>query len=61
METVKQVLIQIIQDQPDDAGIDEIIRALAFERMVERGMQDVRSDRVHTNQDVEKKIRQGRK
>lgn len=36
----------IVDAQPDDASIDEIVRELAFERMVERGLADVRAGRV---------------
>ena len=28
--------------QPDDASYDEIIRELAFERMIEKGLEDAR-------------------
>ncbi|MBI2195174.1 MAG: hypothetical protein HYU36_24605 [Planctomycetes bacterium] len=40
----------LIEAQPDDAAYDEILRELAFERMVERGMKDSREARVISNQ-----------
>jgi predicted transcriptional regulator len=32
--------------QPDDATYEEIMRELAFERMIERGLSDSRAGRV---------------
>jgi hypothetical protein len=36
----KEQMIQLIQDQPDDSSFDQILRELAFARMVERGLAD---------------------
>ena len=38
MPTVKERVSEIIQAQPDDSSFDEILRELAFSRMVERGL-----------------------
>ena len=38
METVKQKMAEVIQSQPDDASYEEIMRELAFDRMVDRGL-----------------------
>jgi hypothetical protein len=35
--TVKERMLEIIQEQPEDSSYDEILRELAFARMVERG------------------------
>jgi len=35
-------MTKIIQEQPEDASYEEILRELAFERMVERGLEDSR-------------------
>ena len=35
METLKQKMTEVIQAQPDDASYEEIMRELAFERMVD--------------------------
>lgn len=43
--TAKSILRAVIDAQPEDASYDEIIRELAFERMVERGLEDVRAGR----------------
>ena len=43
MATVKKRLTEVIQSQPDDASYEEIMRELAFERMIERGLEDSRT------------------
>ncbi len=37
MVTAKEQITQLVQQQPDDSSYDEIIRELAFHRMIERG------------------------
>lgn len=44
--TVKQLMRLIIEDQPVDATYDEILRKLAFERMVNRGLADAAQGRT---------------
>ncbi len=36
MQPVKDIMIKIIQEQPDDSSFDEIIRELAFSNMIDR-------------------------
>lgn len=56
MATAKEQITQIVQQQPDDSSYDEIIRALAFHLMIERGLKD--SDEGHTisNEEMEARI-----
>lgn len=49
---IKQAMTEIIQRQPDDASYDDILRALALERMVDRGLEDVRNGRTRSNEEV---------
>ena len=42
MAIVKEKMKEVIDSQPDDATYEEILRELAFERMVERGLEDSR-------------------
>ena len=37
----RSIIRGIVEDQPEDASYEEIMRELAFDRMVERGLQDV--------------------
>lgn len=55
--TDKEKIKEFIETQPDDASYDEILRELAFERMVERGLSDARSGRVISNDEMGKRIR----
>lgn len=61
MSNVKEKMAEVIQSQPEDATYEEIMRELAFERMVERGLEDSRNDRVISNEDMGRRIRTWRK
>jgi predicted transcriptional regulator len=54
-------MAEIIQEQPEDATYEEIIRALAFERMVERGLADSRTGSVISNDKMARRIRSWQK
>lgn len=60
MATAKEVVRDVVDTQPEDASYDEIIKELAFERMVERGLDDVRSGQVIDNSEMEQRISQWR-
>jgi predicted transcriptional regulator len=57
MANVKEVMTKIIQEQPEDASYEEIMRELAFERMVERGLEDSRKGRMISDEEMEHRIR----
>ena len=57
MSDIKERMTHIIEAQPDDATFDDILRELAFERIVERGLADSRAGRVMTNEETERRIR----
>ena len=57
MSSVKEKMTGIIQSQPEDATYEEIMRKLAFERMVTRGLDDSRQGRVLSNSEMERQIR----
>ena len=61
MSTVKEKMAEIIRSQPDDASYEEIMRELAFERMVERGLDDSKKGRVISNEEMEHRIRSWQK
>ena len=54
--TDKENIIELVNAQPDDASYDEIVRDLAFERMVERGLNDVRQGRTMSNEEMGRRI-----
>ncbi len=55
-DSAKQHLITILQQQPDDSSYDELIKELAFARMVDRGLKDVEAGRTISNDDVRREI-----
>ena len=57
MSSVKEKMTGIIQSQPEDATYEEIMRELAFERMVTRGLDDSRHGQVLSNSEMERQIR----
>ena len=61
MSTTKDKMTEIIRSQPEDATYEEIMRELTFEKMVDRGLEDSRSGRVISNEDMERRIRTWRK
>ena len=61
MSSVKEKMTEVIRSQPEDASYEEIMRELAFERMVERGLDDSRGGRIISNEDTEHRIRSWQK
>jgi hypothetical protein len=53
----KEKITKVVMSQPEDATYDEIMRELAFTRMVDRGLEDVRSGRVISNNEMANRIR----
>lgn len=56
----KTVIREVIEAQPDDASYEEIMRELAFERMVDRGLADVRAGRSVSHDEALRRIRSWR-
>ena len=57
MKTAREEITQIIQSLPEDSTYDEILRELAFARMVEKGLKDSRDGKVVSNKEMGKRIR----
>ena len=57
MFNAKEKMTEIIQSPPEDATYEEIMRELAFERMVARGLEDSRQGWVVSNDEMEQRIR----
>lgn len=57
MSNVKEKMTEVIQSLPDDASYEEIMRELAFDKMVSRGLEDVQHGRVLSNEEMERRIR----
>ena len=54
--TDKEKVKELVDAQPDDASYDEIVRELAFERMVQRGLKDAREGRTLSNEEMGRRI-----
>ncbi len=57
MAVVKEKMKEVIESQPDDATYEEILRELAFDRMVERGLMDYREGHVISNEKMKHHVR----
>lgn len=57
MSTAKELMSKVVETQPEDASYEEILRALTFDRMVARGMEDVRANRVIDDRELARRIR----
>jgi len=57
MTTAKERIVDIVQQQPDDSSYEEILRELALARMIDRGLEDSRSGRTISNEEMERRIR----
>lgn len=59
--TAKAQMLAIIQDLPDDTAYDEILRELAFHRMIERGLADIDAGRELGVEEMRKRVRSWRR
>lgn len=57
IETVKEKIAKLVLAQPEDATYDEILKELAFAKMVDRGLEDARTGRVISNDEMANRIR----
>jgi hypothetical protein len=56
MSTAKELITELVQKQPDDSSYDEILRKLAFDLMVKRGLKDSDEGRTITNEEMRRRI-----
>ena len=57
----KYQMINIIQSQPDDSSYDEILRELAFARMIEHGLADSDAGRTISSEEVRRRMKSWQK
>lgn len=50
-------MTKIIDEQPEDSSYEEILKELAFERMVERGLADSRSGKTVSDAQLKRRIK----
>ncbi|MFV1980762.1 MAG: hypothetical protein ACC655_06375 [Rhodothermia bacterium] len=56
MAKPKEELTKLVQEQPDDSSYDDILRELAFNLMVQRGIQNSEKGRTISNEDMSHRI-----
>ena len=56
MLSVKEKMVEVIEKQPEDSSYEEILRELAFECMVERGLENSRKGQIISNEEMERRI-----
>ena len=61
MASAKETMAEIIARQPEDSSYDEILRELAFARMVQRGLEDSDAGRTLPDERVKEKLDSWRK
>jgi len=57
MSTAKEQITELVKQQPDDSSYDEIIRVLAFDLMVQRGLKDSGEGRTITKEEMHRRIK----
>ena len=57
MATAKEHISEIIRRQPDDSTYDDIVRELAFDLMVQRGLRDSDERRTIPNEEMARRIK----
>ena len=57
MATAKERITEVIKRQPDDSSYDEIVRELAFDLMVQRGLKESVERRTISNEEMERRIK----
>ena len=57
MSTAKEHLTKLINSQPEDSSEADIVRELAFDLMIRRGVADADSNRTISNEEMSRRIR----
>ncbi len=58
MTIAKQTAKKVIDSLPDDTSYDEILKELAFNRMIERGLEDSKNGKTISNEEMKQKIKE---
>ncbi len=52
----KERIRKLLEEQPDDSSYDQILRELAFHRMIERGLDDADAGRTLNHEEMGRRI-----
>lgn len=61
MSTAKEDLKRLIENQPADSSYEELVRELAFDVMVKRGLRDSEAGKTISNEEMRHRIRSWQK
>lgn len=56
MTTAKDQIKKILESLPDDSSYDELLRELAFKRTIDKGLTDIKSGSVISNEEMNTRI-----
>jgi len=56
MSAAKDTIREILDQQPDDSSYDDILKELAFKRMIDAGLSDVDVGNTISNEEMKKRI-----
>ena len=56
MKTVKQNVLEVIKNLPDDSSYEDIMEKIYFMQKVEAGLKDVEEGRVIPHEEVKKRL-----
>ncbi len=54
--TAEEQIVAILDDQPDDATYEELLRELVFAQVVERGLADSDAGRTVSHEEMEARV-----
>ena len=57
MVSIKDLMISIIKEQPEDSTYDDILKELVFSRMIERGLEDSHAGRGISHEELKQRIK----
>jgi len=57
MISPKKKITKLVQELPEDSSYDEILKELAFDRMVERGLADSKSGKTISDAQLRRRIK----
>ncbi len=61
MSTAKEELRKLVENQPEDSSYEELVRELAFDLMVRRGLRDTEAGKTISNEEMQHRIRSWQK
>ena len=56
MSAVRERMADVIQNQPEDATYEEILRELAVEQMIASGLEDSREGKTISNDEMQRRL-----